>query len=176
MLKFSDRKRLVMPLACVAAMALSGLCRAQEQALSSPEQARYLDGLKTLYLVNDERAALLAHTNSLLAAYMLKAGYQVGQPTPRDFRYEVALGAPGELLVREEARSEGGVDLSVRNRRISLFGVDPFVHYECPPSGISCTFSEPGGREPIFVILRDQDGADQLAKALSLLIRNVQRG
>ena len=37
--------------------------------LSSPEQARYLTELKRLYLTQDERQALLAHSNDLLKTY-----------------------------------------------------------------------------------------------------------
>jgi hypothetical protein len=159
-----------------AALLMSVFAYGQDAALSSDEQARYLEGLKRLYLVGDERTALLTHANALLAAYMLKSGYQLDQTDPRDLRYEVRLGAPGELVIREEQRAEQGPGLSVRNRRFALFGVDPFIRYECPPTGIACTFAEPGGHAPMLSILRDQDGADQLAKALSLLIRNVQRG
>ncbi|WP_462381075.1 hypothetical protein [Pseudomonas sp. Marseille-QA0892] len=150
--------------------------QAQEATLTSPDQAQYLEGLKRLYLITDERQALLAHTNALLTAYMLKAGYRLDEPNPKGVKYEVSLGKPGEILVREESRGEQGGDLAVRNRRFSLFGVDPFIRYECPPSGVTCSFAEPGGRDPMVVIVRDQSGADQLAKALSLLIRNVQRG
>lgn len=155
-------------------MATPGL--AQEAILSSPDQSQYLEGLKRLYLISDERQALLTHTNALLTAYMLKAGYRLDEPNPKGVKYELSLGKPGELLVREELRGEQGGDLAVRNRRFSLFGVDPFVRYECPSSGVTCSFAEPGGRDPMVVIVRDQSGADQLAKALSLLIRNVQRG
>ncbi|MDO9622557.1 MAG: hypothetical protein Q7J46_00995 [Pseudomonas sp.] len=143
--------------------------------LSSAEQASYLDGLKRLYLSQDERQALLQHSNALLTTYALRAGYQVGQAQRQDLLYQLRLGAPGELLLREEIRGQGS-DMAVRNQRIAVFGVDPFIRYDCPPSGISCVLYSPIDGSPLLTIVRDHQGAAELAKALSFLIRRVQRG
>lgn len=143
--------------------------------LSSAEQAGYLADLQRLYLSQDERQALLLHSNALLTSYALRAGYQVGQAQPRDLLYQLRLGAPGELILREETRGQGG-DVAVRNQRIALFGVDPFIRYDCPSSGISCVLYNPVDGSPLLSILRDHQGAAELAKALSFLIRKVQRG
>lgn len=156
----------------VAPPALSGEPAA---GLSSAEQASYLDGLKRLYLSQDERQALLQHSNALLTTYALRAGYQVGQAQRQDLLYQLRLGAPGELLLREEIRGQGS-DMAVRNQRIAVFGVDPFIRYDCPPSGISCVLYSPIDGSPLLTIVRDHQGAAELAKALSFLIRRVQRG
>lgn len=144
--------------------------------LSSAEQARYLSELKRLYLTEDERQALLAHSNELLQAYALRAAYQVGQAQRQDLLYQLRLGAPGELLLREETRGAQGTDVAVRNQRIVLFGVDPFIRYDCPQSGISCVLFNPADGSPLLSIVRDHQGAADLAKALSFLIRNLQKG
>ena len=98
--------------------------------LSGSEQARYLVGIQNLYLAKSERAALLEHCNQLLQTYALRAGYQVGQAAPRDLLYQLSLGAPGELLLREESRGQQGTDVSVRNRSLSVFGLDPYIRYD----------------------------------------------
>lgn len=140
------------------------------------EQAAYLAGLKKLYLTGSERQALLKHCNSLLASYALRAGYQVGQSDRRDLLYSLQVGKAGELLVREENRVPDSVERSVRNQRVDVFGVDPFVRYECPAGGIRCVLFNPVDRQPLLTIVRDLDGAAELAKGLTFLIRNIQKG
>ncbi|MGE4406623.1 hypothetical protein [Pseudomonas sp.] len=141
----------------------------------SDESARYLSELRKLYLASNDREALLAHSNGLLDTYALRAGYQVGQANPQDFLYELSVATPGELRIREEVRGPGS-GVAVRNRSLSVFGLDPYLHYQCPPQGPSCSISSPVDGLPLVVILRDPKGAEELAKALSFLIRNLQKG
>ncbi len=143
--------------------------------LSGAEPARYLSELKRLYLTQDDRQALLAHGNELLRSYALRAGYQVGQASRQDRLYQLRLGESGELLLREELRSEQGTDIAVQNRRLPLYGVDPFIRYECPQQGIHCVLYSPVDGSPLLSIVRDRQGAAELAKALSFLIRNLQK-
>jgi hypothetical protein len=144
-------------------------------SLSSSEQANYLAELKALYLTESERQALLAHSNSLLDSYALRAAYQVGQPRREDRLYQLQVSAPGELLLREEVRGQDGA-IRVSNQRLSVYGVDPYLRYECPRSGASCVLHNPHDGRPLLSIRRDHQGAAELAKALSFLIRNLQRG
>lgn len=162
---------------CLLGCLVAPLALASEPAagLSSAEQASYLADLKRLYLSQDERQVLLLHSNALLTTYALRAGYQVGQAQPQDLLYQLRLGAPGELILREEIRGQGS-DMAVRNQRIALFGVDPFIRYDCPSSGISCVLYNPVDGSPLLTIVRDHQGAAELAKALSFLIRKVQKG
>lgn len=157
-------------------MATSVSLQADESpALSSDDSAHYSAELKALYLTSDERKALLSHSNALLETHGLKAAYQVGQANPRDLTYRLSVGAPGELRVREERRDASG-NIAVRNRSFSVFGIDPYLRYQCPPQGIVCVFDSPDGGEPWLTILRDPAGAEALAKALSFLFRNLQKG
>jgi len=144
--------------------------------LSSVEQSSYLAQLKQLYLTQDERQALLAHCNSLLDTYALRAAYQVGQPSREDLHYELRLGGPGELLLREDVRAMQGVGRAVSTRRIGVFGVDPFIRYDCPAGAVQCVLRNPADGSPLLSIVRDHQGAAELAKALSFLIRNLQKG
>jgi len=162
---------------CAALLAsLPAQAGAAQAALSGEEQARYLAELKRLYLTGDERQALLAHCNDLLNTYALRAAYQVGQAERRDLLYQLSLGGPGELVLREESRAEQGTAVAVRNQRLSLFGLDPFIRYDCPPSGIACVLHNPADGSPWLSLVRDHEGAAELAKALSFLIRNLQKG
>ncbi|WP_036987100.1 hypothetical protein [Zestomonas thermotolerans] len=143
--------------------------------LSGGAQENYLAELKRRYGTQDERRALLAHVNRLLDTYAMRAGYQVGQAQRQDLLYRISVSAPGELLVREESRAERGTQLAVRNQRVPVFGVDPFVRYDCPASGPSCVLRNPLDGSPLLTIVRDHAGAAELAKAFSFLIRNVQK-
>lgn len=155
--------------------ATSTAVTAAEAQLGGDEQGRYLSELKRLYLTQDERKALLAHSNALLDTYALRAAYQVGQAQRNDLRYQLSVSAPGELLVRQESRAEKGTGLTVSNQRLSVFGLDPYIRYECPASGIVCVLQNPADGSPWLRVLRDHDGAAELAKAISFLIRNLQK-
>ena len=161
----------------ISILAIAGgqLNAAEPNLLGSDESASYLAQLKDLYLTSDEQKALLAHSNALLKTYELRAEYQVGQPNPVDLQYQLSVGSPGELRIREERRDASG-NIAVRNRGFSVFGVDPFIQYQCPPQGTMCTFGNTAGNEPWLTIVRDPNGAEELAKALSFLFRNLQKG
>lgn len=148
---------------------------AEQAQLSGEEQARYLAELKRLYLTKNERTALLAHTNALLDTYALTAAYQVGKTQRSDLRYQLSVAGPGELVVREESRAQQGMERAVRNQKLLVFGLDPYIHYDCPPSGIVCTLQNPADGSPWISVLRDHQGAADLAKAISFLIRNLQK-
>lgn len=147
-----------------------------DSGLSSPEQASYLAAIKQAHPNASERQALLAQCNQLLKTYALRAGYQIGQADARDQLYQLSIGAPGELLLRQESRAPQGPGVEVRNQRLSVFGVDPFIRYECPLKGISCVLKSPADGSTLLSIVRNQDGAAELAKALSFLLRNMQKG
>lgn len=170
--------RLIRPLSLIFFTGLLSSVSAAEidSGLSSPEQANYLAGIKHAHPNVSERQALLAQCNQLLNNYALRAGYQLGQADPRDLLYQLSIGAPGELLLREESRAPKGPAVTVRNQSVSVFGVDPFIRYECPVNGIRCVLQNPANGSPLLSVVRDQDGAAELAKALSFLIRNLQKG
>ncbi len=151
------------------------LVAGESAEFGSDESARYLSGLRELYLASSDREALLAHSNELLDTYALRVAYQVGQANPQDFLYTLSVATPGELRIREEVRAPSG-GVAVRNRSLSVFGLDPYLQYQCPPQGPSCSINSPVDGLPLVVILRDSKGAEELAKALSFLIRNLQKG
>ena len=166
-----------MPAIAVVLLAASSAQAAEPEAeLSGAEQARYLNELKKLYLTSDERQALLAQSNELLDTYAVRAAFQVGQAERRDQVYQLSVGAPGELLIQQKTREAEGVNVAVRNQRLEVFGVDPYIKYECLPSEQVCTLKNPQDGSPWLTIRRDHQGAAQLAKALSFLLRNMQKG
>lgn len=144
--------------------------------LDSAEQQRYLAELKRLYPRQAPRKALLEHCNRLLESYALRSGYRVGQAQHDDLLYQLSVVRPGVLGVREEQRSADGSRVAVHNREVELFGVDPFISYRCPSRGPACQVLSPRDGTPLLTLVRDQAGAAELAKALSFLVRDLQKG
>lgn len=144
--------------------------------LSAQEQARYFQQLRRLYPRKSERQMLLEHCNRLLETHALRAGYS--DRTQRlldDHLFSLSVSAPGELTIRSELRSGDGSELQVRSQRLSLYGLDPFVRYHCPPRGLSCAVLDPRDGSELLVLLRDPSGVSELTRALSYLIRDLQR-
>jgi len=173
-------KAAVLGLSAGLLLAFNSLATAQEQATQVDASARdsYLNGLKQRHGTSDERSALLAESNRLLANYALSGGWQAGQVQNKraDLNYRLSLGGAGELVVREERRTADGT-LAVRNQSFELFGLDPFVRYECTVGqSQSCVLFNPQNGNPWLTITRNPQAAQQLTKALSFLIRNLQKG
>jgi hypothetical protein len=158
----------------LAALVGSGAAVAAGDGLQSSEQNNYLAHVRQQHPAANDRQALLAHCNQLLKTHALRSGYQVGQPQPRDQLFQLSLDQAGELVVRNEVRAEG--QLEVRHQRLSVFGLDPFIRYECPVGGISCEIKNPADGSPWLTLVRNHEGAAELAKAVSFLMRNLQKG
>lgn len=148
----------------------------QVSSLDGADQARYLAELQHLYPRQTPRKALLEHCNRLLESYALRSGYRVGEAQRDDLLYQLSILGDGVLSVREETRSADGSRLAVRNQTVELFGADPFVRYECPNRGPSCQVLNPKDGTPLLTLVRDHAGVAELAKALSFLIRDLQKG
>lgn len=148
---------------------------AEPITLDSREKVNYLSQLKQQHATSNERTALLAEINSLLTKHALRAGYQLGQSNPQDFLYRVSVAEQGDLIIREEIRSRQKNAMEVRSNRINVFGADPFVSYACPAQGIRCVIFGEDKKTAILTIVRNQPAAEDLARALSYLIRNIQR-
>lgn len=176
MLQYFSRSVLAARWLALGFIAATSFSFAEPATLESSEQVNYLNQLKRQHATANERTALIAEVNSLLTQHALRAGYQVGYSNPQDFLYSVSVDNRGELLIREEIRSNQNNAMEVRSNRINVFGIDPFVSYACPAQGIRCVIFGEDKQTAILTIVRDQDAAKSVAQALSYLIRNIQRG
>jgi len=159
-------------------LAFSPITKAQGQSaqIEAPERDGYLNELKLRHRTQDERTALLAESNQLLADYAITSAYQVGQKRD-DLNYQLSLGDSGELVVREERRSYTNGTFAVRNQTLELFGIEPFVRYDCVTGqSQGCVLFNPKDGNPWLTIVRNQQGAQQLTRVLGFLIRNLQKG
>lgn len=164
-------------LALLVSCALASLpagASANEPVLENTERENYLNQLKRQHATDNERTALLAQINSLLSEHALLRGYQIGYKVPEDILYSARVPRSGTLQIREERRSTDG-QLSVKNHQISVYGLDPFFSYNCNRKGIDCSILHNSQRQPLLHIVRHPDAAAELVKALSYLMRDLQR-
>ncbi len=176
MLNYFSRTVLSARWLALSLLTAATLSVAEPAKLDSSEQVNYLAQLKQQHATSSERTALLAEVNSLLAEHALHAGYQVGHSNPQDFLYSVSIAQQGELSIREQVRSSKTNALQVSSQRINVFGIDPFVSYACPAQGVRCVIYGDDKKTAILTLVRNQAAAQKLARALSYLIRNMQRG
>lgn len=148
---------------------------AQVNTIEPANSKNYAAELKKRYGSSTERAALVSHVNHLLKQYALSSSYQVGQKDRFDLNYSIIVEKSGTITVREEKRYVTEDRLQVSQRNYNVFGASPFVKYECLSSGIKCDFFVPDSRQIFFSTLRDQQGAADIAQALTYLIRNIQK-
>lgn len=153
---------------------LPALSAAAEPVIENTEREQYLNRLKKQHAASDNRTALQAQINSLLSEHALLRGYQVGQPRPEDVFYSIQAPRPGTLQVRQERRdAEGGI--SVSHQVLQLYGMNPFFSYRCERSAVDCVILHDSQREPLLGIVRHPAAASELARALSYLVRELQR-
>lgn len=143
-------------------------------APANSSQAAYLNALKQTHQQSDARSALLAEVNMLLKHYALKDGQQNGALRATNQLYQVRVEAPGELIVRLDQGAPQAFKVS--STRYNVFGVDPYVQYDCQTQPLACEIKLPSAPSPWLMIVRDRQGAAELAKALSYLLRDLQKG
>lgn len=142
---------------------------------ASEPQAHYLSELKQLYLTQDKRQALSLHLNDLLAAQALRAEYQLKQKNRYSLTYSVSYTEPAQLNIRREKRYIETGATQVSTEKIAVFGIDPAVTYHCAATAIHCDFFLAHSHTPLLSTLRDSDSAQEISKALSALIRSLQK-
>lgn len=143
-------------------------------AIENTEKEQYLNQLKIQHATSSERTALLAQVNSLLNEHALLKGYQVGQPQAADWLYSVRIAQPGTLLVRLEQRHASGA-VEVSSQLLQLYGITPFFSYSCERSHAKCNILHESRSEPLLQIIRRPEAASELSRALSYLVRELQR-
>ena len=142
---------------------------------ASEPHAEYLNKLKRLYLTQDERQALQRHLNDLLAAQALRAEYQLNQKNRYSLTYSVSYTDSALLNIRREKRYIATGAIQVSTEKIAVFGIDPAVTYRCAATAPNCDFLLAHSNTPLLSTLRDPASAQEISKALSALIRSLQK-
>lgn len=128
--------------------------------------------LKKLYLADSEEQALLIHLNSVLQLSGWredKAIVQLDQPA--DIRYQVEK-RNSSLLIQKITRQQGA--MLRKSQQIDVYGISPLVKWDCEPSLATCWVYDPRDGSRLFQLGANQGQAEDIARTLGRLIRNLQ--
>ena len=134
----------------------------------------YVEHIQQLYGTSDTAAALILHLNNLLKFYAygderIVASTRAGTPS----RHKIQHSNRGEIISFNKIGSSAETPFT--EDRFSVFGVNPHVSYQCRASTSSCWLYHPVTSQRWLQIVRNEDIALEISKALSQLIRNLQK-
>lgn len=129
----------------------------------------YVAGLMALYRLSDPSEALVKHINNLLEFYAygderVIAGSRVGIPS----RHRIHLSDRGEIITTTI------MGAGPRQIRLRVFGVNPYLSYQCTETTASCWVIHPVTSEPWLQFVENREAGRELTRALTELIKQLQ--
>jgi len=135
----------------------------------------YLESLKKLYLTDDTKQALVLQINNILSTHPYHGSRIKQQDVNKGVRYSVSL-TGSELQVQEKSYDKKGAPSLIVNR-MDVYGVDPFIKYNCDYDRYICWLYNPINQHDRWILLdRNDDAAKELSEAMGRLIQSVQGG
>ncbi|UTA49267.1 hypothetical protein L1F30_06935 [Simiduia sp. 21SJ11W-1] len=137
--------------------------------------AQYTAQLKQLYKTGSDATALTRHINSLLKFYALPASsnYAGGY-----FQLKVSGNRIATVIKQDPSNNSGKRAAKISGYQFSAFGVNPYLSAECGKNldfGEACWFTKPESIDPWIVVKPNKVARAELEKALSVLIKTLQR-
>lgn len=161
----------------------------QEQKASAPEAGSpiqlpekqgqaYDKKVSDLYLDPNLTQSLVTHVNGLLKSYRFIEGKikNIEKNNYIDFKLSLAKDKELVLTRRDIVRKLSGASSELSVSRLNAFGIDPDVAFRCSKETDSCTIKHPINQKEWIKIARDEKGAEEIAKALTRLLKALQRG
>lgn len=129
----------------------------------------YLADILAIYPDSDPAQALVHHINNLLEFYAygderVIAASRFGTPS----RHRIHLSDRGEIITITAGSQSPGQD------RLRVYGVNPYLRYECMETTASCWVIHPVTAEPWLQIVANRDAGRELTRALAELIKQLQ--
>ena len=146
--------------------------------LAEKQGTQYDEKVAQLYLDPSLTQSLVTHVNSLLKSYRFIEGKikNVEKNDYIDFKLSLAKNRELILTRRDISRSLSGDLSELSVTRLNAFGIDPNVEYRCSKESDSCTIKHPLNQKEWIKISRDEEGAQEITKALTRLLKALQRG
>lgn len=141
----------------------------------SRSSQEYIDRIKELYETDDAIQALSLHVNNLLKFYaygreeVVAGSRRLSQPT----RHKIQVGENGKLISFNRAGATE--EAPVREESFSVYGVDPYIAYQCNARASNCWLMHPVSNDRWLQVLDNREAAGEIAKALSELIKQMQK-
>lgn len=146
-----------------------------------PEQdsTQYIQKLQTLYLKNQADQALLMHINSLLTDYSLRPAQTITKTTQAPVaRYSLSHDHQGNLITSRQSyapNTQQNQQSVINTTKINVYGIDPYITYRCAKTSQSCWLRSPIQGSQWIEISPNEDTAKELAYALTVLIKLLQK-
>lgn len=136
----------------------------------------YVDKLQMLYMSESPTRALTTHINTLLKFYAfndnrVKAASRLGKTT----RHQIRSSKKGEIIATHLPTAKDNAT-DIAEERFSVYGVNPYVDYRCSENAKSCWLLHPVNQRQWLQIVRNEEAASELSKALAYLIKELQKG
>jgi hypothetical protein len=133
----------------------------------------YVDHIQQLYKAETTASALTQHLNNLLKFYAfgderVVASTRSGKPS----RHKIQFSSEGEIISFNKV---GAANAPYTEDRFSVYGVNPHISFQCRAATSSCWLYHPITSQRWLQIVRNEDVALEISKALSQLIRDLQK-
>lgn len=155
----------------------SQTARTEETPLVADQNSiHYIQTLQRLYLTQQVDQVLLIHINNLLTDFSLRPKQQaVKTALPPLTRYTLSHDKQGNLITSRQQRAAENQQSTITTSKIHVYGVDPFVSYRCSEISQSCWLRSPVHGAQWLEISKNEEGAKELAYAITLLIKHLQK-
>lgn len=129
----------------------------------------YVADIQALYKLSDPSEALVTHINTLLDFYAYSddriiAGSRLGTPS----RHRIHLSDRGDIITTTILGAEP------RQSRLRVYGVNPYLNYQCVDTTGSCWIIDPVTSEQWLQFVQNRDAGRELSRALTELIKQLQ--
>ncbi len=143
-------------------------------AHSGVSQNEYVQRLQKLYLLKDEKMALVTHINTLLGTQTYTGSrLQSAAQSAAGISYSISIDANQQIVTLKKDRTVQPEKLSSQN--VSVFGKSPWLTHDCQYQQSQCTIRLPDSIDAWLVINYNEKGTQELATALEHLIRLLQK-
>jgi tetratricopeptide (TPR) repeat protein len=138
-------------------------------------ESSYIKDFRDLYLTESSKEALELHLNSLLSVYHVGNGPNL--KVNSRISYVTSININNDYIVASVHTQERGTKQTlISSSRFSVFGINPYVDYGCNSKGLRCWVSSPLDGSQWIRIIHDYDAAKEIVKALTSLIKEMQKG
>jgi len=132
----------------------------------------YRDALNLITEIERERSGQSTADNTAYAygrEEVVAGSRRLSQPT----RHKIQVGENGKLISFNRAGATE--EAPVREESFSVYGVDPYIAYQCNARASNCWLMHPVSNDRWLQVLDNREAAGEIAKALSELIKQMQK-
>ncbi|WP_460102654.1 tetratricopeptide repeat protein [Sessilibacter sp. MAH4] len=134
----------------------------------------YYQYLEFLYQTDDTVKAVTQHINNLLEFYGYgETSVVASNKLEGAHRHKISVKLPDTVITTTQ--NLANTKRLTTNQRFSVYGVDPYLRYECGLENASCQLLNPTDGSTWLEIIDNQPAAEELSRAISSLVRLLQK-